>query len=189
MRFEGWRVTGWIVAAVLAMSLLIIALVGWSAEGTRMAVRATGRTSITLFVAAFTASSLCRRWPGGFTKWLLRNRRYLGVGFAGSHAIHLVALVVASALFPNPLFQEAGQLVVALGGIAYLVIALMAFTSSDRAQAWLGTRRWQALHRYGGWYLWLIFLHTYGTRALADPRDLVPVGLLLLAAGVKVTRK
>lgn len=186
MRFEGWRVTGWIVAAVVAVSLLIIGIFGWHAEGMRSVVRLTGRTSITLFVAAFTASSLCRRWPGQFTRWLLRNRRFVGVGFAGSHAVHLAALVIVSSVFPDPLFQEAGRLVVTLGGIAYLVIAVMALTSSDRAQAWLGTRRWQALHRIGGWYIWLIFLHTYATRAVSDPRDLVPVALLLLAAALRV---
>lgn len=189
MRVGGWRLTGWIVTGVIALCLLIILVAGWNAEAARMTVRATGRTSVTLFVLAFTASSLSRQWPGSATRWMLRNRRYLGVGFAGSHAVHLAALVVASTVFPNPLFRESGRLVVTLGGIAYLVIAAMALTSSDRAQAWLGTRRWQTLHRYGGWYIWLIFLQTYGTRALKDPRDLVPVGLLLLAAGVKVTRK
>ncbi|NIU76183.1 MAG: hypothetical protein GWN71_22250, partial [Gammaproteobacteria bacterium] len=43
---------------------------------------------------AFSASGLRALWRVDATKWLLVNRRYVGVSYAVSHALHAAALVV-----------------------------------------------------------------------------------------------
>jgi len=61
-----------------------------------MAFRATARTSVVFFTAAFAASALRRRWPNGATAWMLRNRRQLGVSYAASHFIHLLLILAVA---------------------------------------------------------------------------------------------
>ncbi len=61
---------------------------GFEVDGVRMVIRFTARTSLVLFCLAFSAAALARLWPNASTRWLRRNRRYLGVSFAASHAIH-----------------------------------------------------------------------------------------------------
>ena len=96
-----------------------------------MLIRATARTSLALFGAAFTASSLRSLWRTPATGWLLRQRRYLGLSFAFSHALHALA-ILGLALVLGDAF-EINLVTVIFGGGAYVMIALMAATSSDRA--------------------------------------------------------
>ncbi len=129
---------------------------------------------------AFTASSLHRLWPAPATRWLLTNRRYIGVSFAASHALHLAALISLGLVFPDRFRAETPALVFFGGGIAYLFIAAMALTSSNRAQVWLG-RRWRLLHLVGGHYIWLIFAGDYLPAAFTGPVHAF-FALLVLAA-------
>lgn len=63
-----------------------------AAERAGLAARWTARAGLPLFLAAFLASTLVRRWPGPATRAVLRRRRQWGLGFALAHTIHLVAL-------------------------------------------------------------------------------------------------
>ena len=69
---------------------------------------------------------------------MLQNRRWIGLSFASSHGIHLALILAMSLDFPDPFLSEqpAGKWLV--GGVAYLLIALMALTSTNAAQRWMG---------------------------------------------------
>jgi hypothetical protein len=82
---------GTLSVVVLLMAAAITFGIGGS-DGARAAIRFTARTSTILFLFAFTASALHRFWPGRVTRWIRLNRRYLGVSFAGSHAVHAMAI-------------------------------------------------------------------------------------------------
>jgi len=69
-------------------------------EGARAAIRFTARTSMALFLLAFTASALYRFWPGRVTRWIRQNRRYLGVSFAGSLGVDALAIMVYAIVDP-----------------------------------------------------------------------------------------
>jgi len=181
MKLEGWRITSWIAAAMFACIVLIFVASGWNEDSVRSVVRGTAESSVCLFLMAFTASSLVRLWPGSATRWLRRNRRYVGVGFAASHFMHLGALVMLGLSFPEPFVRELDTLTLVGGGIAYLFITAMALTSSDRAQEWLGGSRWRWIHSLGSYYVWIVFLQSYFPRAWCDP-VYVPISILLVAA-------
>jgi hypothetical protein len=91
-------------AALIAMTVLNLVSVGLDVEGARAVIRATARTSVLLFCAAFTASSLAQLWKSPATRWMIRNRRYLGVSFGVSHAIHYVAVAAFAILDPDAFF-------------------------------------------------------------------------------------
>jgi hypothetical protein len=160
---SGWPIVGWstLIVAALASSLLLAA--GGGEAGWRAVIRLTARTSFVLFTAAFIASSLRALWRTPLTRWLLANRRYVGVSFAASHALHLVAIVAVIRTAPD--FRTSAATAVG-GGLAYVFLAAMTVTSSDRAVAWLGARRWRLLHKTGMYYCWFIFFITYAPRLL-----------------------
>ncbi|HEY8154610.1 MAG TPA: hypothetical protein VII72_10830 [Myxococcota bacterium] len=162
--FGGGRLLGTFALLLVAMSALILAQAGTGEAGLRMWIRATARTSLVLFGAAFTASSLRSLWRTPATGWLLRQRRYLGLSFAVSHGLHLLAIIGLSLVLGDAF--EVGAVTVIFGGGAYLMIALMAATSSDRAYAWLGRQRWHRLHLVGVYWIWIIFANSYTARAV-----------------------
>ncbi len=141
------------------MAAAILALRGTGGAGWRTLTRTTAETSFVLFLSAFTASALARLWPSPPTRWMLRNRRYLGVSFAVSHAIHLVAIVSLAGALGDQFRLDPVTLI--FGGTAYLFIAAMTATSFDRSAAWLGPHAWKRLHRIGAHYVWFIFALQY----------------------------
>jgi hypothetical protein len=180
---NGWRLTGVLSLLLAAMALYFLGVSGGDADGIRLVIRATARTSLVLFVLAFTASAMVELLPSDATRWQRRNRRYLGVSFAVSHFIHLAA-IVSLAVVDKVLFWKLTNLgTIVLAGAAYLFIAAMAATSFDRSAAWLGPPKWRLLHLVGGWYIWISFAVAIGKRVPLD-RFYWPMAALILAAGL-----
>ena len=186
--FGGWRLVA-LALTVVAAGLVSVALRhGWSDEGLRGAIRITARSSFALFLAAFAASSLARLLPSHPTRWLLANRRFLGIAFAVSHLVHGAAIVTLAVR------TGGGSLtarVIGLGsaGILYAFILFMLVTSFDRTAAWVGPRLWKRIHTIGSYLVFLTFLATYG-RMLADSRAYwLQVGLLLLVLSLRLARR
>jgi sulfoxide reductase heme-binding subunit YedZ len=179
---NGWRLTGVLSLVLSAMALYLLNVEGWDAEGIRLVIRATARSSLVLFVLAFTATAMVELLPSAATRWQRSNRRFLGVSFAVSHLIHLIA-VLALASIDQALFWKLTNIsTIVLAGTAYLFIAAMAATSFDRTAAWLGPRKWRLLHLLGGWYIWISFAVAVGKRVPID-RLYWPMAALVLAAG------
>ena len=161
---EGWRLFAVLTLTLLALSIWIAGMRQFEVEGIRMVVRFTARTSLLFFCLAFSAAALARLWPNAWTRWQRRNRRYLGVTFATSHAIHAVAIASFAVIDP-PGFSAATSLAsYVFGGIGYAFIIALAATSFDRTAALLGARAWRALHLIGGYYLLLQFMVSFGKR-------------------------
>lgn len=172
------------VALVLgATGLLLVSVHGADEEGMRVLVRASARTSLILFSAAFAASALQRLWPSPASRWLLRNRRYVGLSFALSHACHAAALARLRAVSPG---FEVDAVTLLAGGLAYLLIAAMTVTSNDRAVAWLGRRRWKTLHTTGGYTILAIFAFDYSGLALESPLYLPFAALVAAVLGLRI---
>lgn len=180
---NGWRLVGVLSLLLGAMTASLLISHDGDIEGIRVAIRATARTSLVLFVMAFTAGALAELVPCVATHWQRRNRRYLGVSFAVSHFVHLGA-IVALAVADRSLFWKLTNVgTIVLAGTAYLFIAAMATTSFDRTAAWLGPRKWRLLHLVGSWYIWISFAVAVGKRVPLDS-FYWPMAALVLAAAV-----
>src|SRR6202035_5678594 len=156
--FEGWRLFGLLTLTLIALCAGIAGLHAFDADGVRMVIRFTARTSLLFFCLAFSAAALARLWPNGWTRWQRRNRRYLGVTFAASHAIHAVAIVCFAQMDPAGYAAATSAASYIFGGIGYAFIIVMAATSFDRTAAAIGPHAWRGLHLTGGYYLWFQFL-------------------------------
>ncbi len=179
--FHGWSLVLWATLALGLMTAMFLATHGTGEEGLRVVIRATARTSFTLFILAFSAAALRRFWPNALTQWLRGNRRYLGVSFAVSQAIHLLAILQLSHVTDGATLEEVPWFRLLGGGMAYVFTAAMTATSFDRSAAWLGPRAWNRLHTAGMYVNWGVFLFSYGKRILVAAYY-PPFVLLLLAA-------
>jgi hypothetical protein len=181
---NGWRLTGLLSLLLSAMSAGLLVLHP-DVEGLRQIIRATARTSLLLFALAFTAGALAKLAPGGVTHWQRRNRRYLGVSFAASHLIHLLALIALAQVDAALFWTLTNPMTVALAGTAYVLLAAMTATSFDRTAAWLGPRKWRLLHLIGGWYIWISFAIAVGKRL---PQGPVYWAMMALVVAIGVLR-
>ncbi|MBR0799318.1 hypothetical protein JQ615_28420 [Bradyrhizobium jicamae] len=162
--FEGWRLFAVLALTLIALSIWIAGTRHFEVDGVRMVIRFTARTSLLLFCLAFSAAALARLRPNAWTRWHRRNRRYLGVTFAASHAIHAAAIVWFAKVDPAGFAQATSVASYIFGGIGYAFVIALTATSFDRTAAMLGMRAWRALHLTGGYYLLLQFTVSFGKR-------------------------
>jgi methionine sulfoxide reductase heme-binding subunit len=162
--FEGWRLFGLLTLILVALCIGIAGSRQFDTDGIRMMIRFTARTSLLFFCLAFSAAAIARLWPNAWTLWLRRNRRYLGVTFAASHALHAIAIAAFAAVDPIGFAKATSLASYVFGGVGYAFIIAMTATSFDRTAAWLGPRAWRALHLVGGYYLLLQFSVSFGKR-------------------------
>src|SRR5579871_5548494 len=144
--FEGWRLFGLLTLILTALCIWIAGMRGFEVDGIRMVIRFTARTSLLFFCLAFSAAALARLWPNVYTRWQRRNRRYLGVSFAASHALHAVAIIAFAQIDPAAYAAATNLASYVFGGIGYAFIIALTATSFDAAATALGPRAWRALH-------------------------------------------
>jgi len=160
-------------------------------EGFLAAARLTARWSFLWFIAAWSASSLAKLWPGGWRAALLFNRRGVGLGFAAAHIIHAGFFLIAILGFGAP----AGLVTVLGGGLGYLFVIVMALTSNDWSVRALGPKSWKLLHSVGGYYVLGIFAFSYYGRLATKPwlgasaLALIGAAILLRIAAAMKTRR
>lgn len=185
-RLGGFRLLVAMAAGVALGALGLAALGGFDVDGVRMSVRFTARTSLLLFLSAFTAAALHRLWPSPLTAWQRRNRRYLGLSFAASHGLHGLALIVFALMAPAEFRAATSLASFVFGGIGYAFIAAMAATSFDRSAAAIGPLAWRGLHTIGAWYIFAQFLVSFGMRVPGMPSYLVFIALLTAALAIRL---
>lgn len=184
MRIPTWTI---VLGAALAALALGIGFTlhdgGWTRDGVLSGTRITARWAFPWFVAAWSASSLARLWPGGWRAALLRRRRAFGLAFAANHFVHLGFLLIALNVFGE--FRSLG--VIFGGGLTYVFIGAMALTSNDAAVRRMGPRRWKLLHQVGGWAIFGVFANSYVGRLMEKPGLAIPaVSLLTIALTLRI---
>ncbi|MCK1682444.1 hypothetical protein IVA87_24300 [Bradyrhizobium sp. 147] len=188
---EGWRLLAVLTLSLIALSLWIASMRLFEVEGVRMVIRFTARSSLLLFCLAFSAAALARLSPNAWTRWQHRNRRYLGLSFASSHAIHAAAIVAFARMDPAGFAQATSAASYIFGGIGYGFIIAMSATSFDRTAALLGPRTWRILHVAGGYYLCFQFMVSFGKRVPAMPlyaAFLIPLLIVLTLRIIAIAR-
>ncbi len=176
---QGWPIVAVASVALVALQIALFAYGGTEEAGVRLAMRVSAQASFAIFLLAYLARPARELWPAPATRWLARNRRYLGVSFAVAHGLHgldiaLLGLLLGDSFQIEPVVRYGG-------GLAYLLLAAMTLTSFDRTARWLGPRRWKALHRTGIHYLWFIFALDWTPLAFQSPGYL-PLALASWAA-------
>ena len=174
-----------LVQLLLALSFVafggILFFWGFTEESIRFLIRLTAKLSFALFCLAFAASGIHLFFRRSATFWLLMNRKYLGITFAIMHWVHLLFLGVLQSYF-HPVFDLAKSTSLLGGGLAYLFLTLMFFTSFPRFSDSLSRPQWKLLHTIGGYWILFIFTTSYARRFMTEWEwlgYLVVIGLVL----------
>src|ERR1700733_14682971 len=157
------RLNSWSLFWVLALAASVADVLGLpaadfhSARGMSPIIVRTVRCALPLFLVAFTASSLATLWPSAGTRWLLANRRYIGLAFAFSMAWHFSFVAYTIWTFGNPLNAKA----TALDAIGFLFLLLLTLTSFRSFARHLSPVNWRRLHKTGVYVIWLVATAIY----------------------------
>ncbi|MGE3689936.1 MAG: hypothetical protein AB7F98_01000 [Novosphingobium sp.] len=170
-----------LLATMLGLGALTIGMGqggGDFAKACRLATAYTARVGFPMLMVTFAARPLFQLWPNTFTRALLRDRRWWGLGFAVCHTFHLLALIT----YFNAINQTPPLYTIIGGGAAYVLMFAMVLSSNNAVQRGMG-RWWKRLHKTGIWYLWAIFALSYLARfgAGEELAVAIPYSLVLLA--------
>ena len=165
--FEGWRLFALLMLILTALSLWIAGMHAFDTDGVRRVIRFTAKSSLLFFCLAFSAGALWRLWPNAWTHWQRRNRRYLGVTFAGSHGIHLIAVAAFATMDPASFAAATSKATYIFGSVGYMIIFAMTATSFGPPARAIGPRAWRILHLSGSYFLWAQFMVSFGMRVPA----------------------
>lgn len=184
---ESWRLFGLLALATSGANCLWLPLTDFhSARGTAPAILRSLRFALPLFLIAFTASSLATLWPSKITGWLLRNRRYIGLGFAFAMAWHFSFVGYSIISFG---LSESG--LKPRGFLADLIAAgflfLMTLTSFRGPARRVGPANWRRLHKTGVYVIWFVATYIY-LNSLRYGGDVIRVGAFSLLIGAWLLR-
>lgn len=146
------------VAVVAAMQMVNLA----SPEGISSMIRFSVRLAVPWLYIAFAASSLAVILPNAFTRWLLRNRRIIGLCFAAGMAWQLLFILWMTIGHWDYYLEKAYSyydLAEQLPG--YLVLFAMTLTSFRFGRSRLSAQQWKLLHKGGIYFLWAVVWSTY----------------------------
>lgn len=175
----------WRLFWVLALAISVVVALGLPGEnlhsgrGLEHMILRSVRCALPLFVVAFTASSLATLWPSPYTRWLLSNRRYIGLAFAFGMAWHFSFIGYSIFLYGNQLNPRA----TALDLTGFVFLLSMTLTSFRFGARRLTPVNWRRLHKTGVYVIWFVATYIYlgNVRGGGDPLHYAGLSVLLAA--------
>jgi sulfoxide reductase heme-binding subunit YedZ len=153
-------------AALMTTGFLLIGVA--TAESTVDMIRLSVQISTPWIYITFAASPLAQLFPGGASRWLLRNRRYLGLSFAAGMGWQLVCIAVLFGAHAQYYWEElhvTSDLVTRVA--SYGVLLALTITSFLPVRRRMRQQHWRWLHLLGVWYLWAAIWVSYTEIAFA----------------------
>jgi hypothetical protein len=147
-----------------------------SAESISSMIKYTVRCAVPFLFLVFMASSLQVVWPSLFSRWLVRNRKFLGLCFASAMAWQALFILWLVNIHSHYYVEEVYNLSDTIEGVGgYLFLLAMVATSFEFGRSRLTLKQWRNLHKAGIYYLWAYAwsvywyeLYYYGTLEIYD---------------------
>jgi hypothetical protein len=163
---KNWYVLVSVVGLLGGACAAWLASVAFSDENVLLPIHLTARIAFVLYLVVLVARPLQQLLRMGWTAALLRNRRLVGVAFAGVMTVHLGLLAYRFGSQPD---LDHPLLKLLFGGAAYGLFYLMLITSFDAPKKAVGPRAWKILHRAGLIWAGAIFGLPRSLESLSDP--------------------
>jgi len=141
-------------------------------ESAHQFLRLTGRLALALFIASFGASTFNRIFKTNWARFLLTNRRYLGVSTAITLWLHFSVILMLIGFESGWKDTNAPFLILAPGTVTFILIGLMGLTSNNIAQQRLGRTNWKRLHLAGGYAALFAFIFEYVLQLFLTPANM-----------------
>jgi sulfoxide reductase heme-binding subunit YedZ len=148
----------------------------------RLLLRVTARISLLFFAGAFAGRAARLFWPSRGTAWLERNRDRLILGLAGSHTIHLAAVISLAWVMGSSRFMREFHIIgIVLGVIVYGFIYALAFAG------WFPKRKFKVLsspsfRSIALYAIWFVFASAFVAGSVQRPWIYLPFAVIALGA-------
>lgn len=183
---------GWgLFIAVCVLQCALLSLRIWPSDLTQASVISgliaySVQISVPCLYLAFAASAMVTVLPGSTSRWLMRNRRMLGLAYAVGmcwQAVFIAWLLIGHLDYYHSVADNPYDLAEEIPG--YVLLAAMALTSFNPGRSWIGARHWRWLHTLGIYYLWAETWGTYWHYVYAYPNP-IPIYHVYYWAGLGV---
>ncbi|MHA1543827.1 MAG: hypothetical protein ACTSU8_01685 [Alphaproteobacteria bacterium] len=160
---NGWKLFGLIVFFISAAVVSRLTQIDTSnpADISGM-IQFSVRLAVPWLFIAFAASSMVYVLPNNLNKWVMRNRRIIGLCFAAGMAWQLFFIlwfVISSFDYYMAEAYSYYDLSEQIPG--YMVLFAMTFTSFKFGRSMLSPKQWRILHKGGIYFLWAVVWGTY----------------------------
>lgn len=186
---------GWSFFFLITAFSAVVAAIGYSCigvatpEATVDMIRHSVQIAAPWIFITFVASSLAQLFPGYFTKWLLRNRRYLGLSFAAGMGWQLVFIGVLFAEHAWYYWEVLHKPLDLLGRIgSYAVLFALTVTSFFPVRRRMRREHWNWLHLFGVWYFFLAIWLSYLSMAVTDEVKTIDIVYTVVGAAALIIR-
>jgi hypothetical protein len=160
---NGWPLLYWIIGINCAAVLAYMPTQDLSKPlGVSEMIQMSVRYSVPFLYLAFTASAMKTLFPGMITRWLLRNRRSIGLAYAAAMAWQLFFILWMWTGHWDYYTEEVYSLediIFQVGG--YTFIFAMTMTSFHAVRRRMSLMQWRVLHKTGIYFLWFTVVSTY----------------------------
>jgi hypothetical protein len=154
LRLQGWTLFWFLAVSLLAAELWFVSVIDWSnPTDIRWLMGINWRLAAPYFLLTFAASPLQKLFPSRATRWLLANRRYVGLAFAVGAYCQLPPIATLALRF-KPALADIHSASSQFGeDCIYLTLALMTVTSFRATNRHLSRTTWRRLHASGMYLL------------------------------------
>ena len=153
---NGWNLFRLITVPIsLVMVLTMLRVDLSSAEAISSMIQLSVRCAVPWLYLAFAASSLPVVFPGLLSRWLSRNRKFIGLCFAAAMAWQLFFILwlvgIHTEYYVNDVYVLSD---VVEGVMGYSFLIAMVLTSFKFGRSRLTRKQWNLLHTSGIYWLW-----------------------------------
>ncbi len=160
---NGWNLYSLITIPVSLAVVIAMTTVDLSTpRGVSSMIQLSVRCSVPWLYLAFASSSLNILLQNQFSRWLLRNRRYIGICFAtamGWQLFFILWMLIGHWTYYIEEVYWFEDLVEQVPG--YLFLIAMTLTSFQPGRSKLSPREWRFLHKVGIYFIFLVVWRTY----------------------------
>ena len=142
------------ISTVMVFSMMGVELS--SGRAVSSMIELSVRCAVPLLFVAFAASSVNVLFPGLFGRWILRNRKFIGLSFAAAMAWQLFFILWMVTQYTEYYVEEVYALSDVIEGVGgYLLLIAMVLTSFKFGRNRLSAKQWKFLHKGGIYWLWI----------------------------------
>jgi len=139
---------------------------------------------VAMIILVVAASSVQILFPGSFSVWWLRNRKYIGLCFAVAMAWQGLFIFIMSYFFHDYYYADVYFFRDEIeGSIGYIFLPAMVVTSFNFGRKYLSSKQWRLLHKSGIYFLWAYPFSVYWWNLTPYNPDPEPIDYLFYWTG------
>ena len=147
------------ISIIMIVAMLLID--SWDGPAVSSMIGLSVRWAVPWMYLAFAASSIQILFPGAFSNWLLRNRKIMGLCFAGAMAWQLFFILWLVMGYTEHYIDGFVLRDAIEGVVGYMFLAAMTLTSFNFGRKYLQPKSWRLLHKSGIYFVWAYAFSVY----------------------------